>query len=312
MQRPFLFAPKVGPSPVAARNFLGKTAIIGGFLALAALLSGCGAVRIAYSQGPTLSYWWLDGYADFNDAQTMLVREALANWFSWHRETQLPDYAQFLARAQARVKSAEPMAAAEACRWYDGAWGKIDPMLERALPMAVPIAQSLTPKQIQHIQAKYDKVNREFTDKYLQKDPQDRLEASVERAVKQAENFYGPLDDAQRELLAKGVAASPFDPEQWMSERKLRQQEAVQTLRRLSSQQMPADQTLAALRVLVENVVRSPRDSYRAYQSRLHEYNCALGVQLHNGISPQQRLHAIDKLKGWEDDARALIAEAAR
>ncbi|HZE90430.1 MAG TPA: DUF6279 family lipoprotein [Rhizobacter sp.] len=279
---------------------------------LATLFSGCGAVRIAYNQAPTLSYWWLDAYADFNDAQTPLLRDALAAWFGWHRDTQLPDYAQFLAKAQARLQSTEAVSAAEACRWYDEAWGRIDPMLEHSLPMAVPFVQSLTPPQVQHIQSKYDKVNREFTDKYLQKDPQDRLEASVDRAVKQAEDFYGPLDDAQRELLAKGVALSPFDPDLWLSERKLRQQEALQTLRRLSAPPAPADETLAALRVLVGHVMRSPRDNYRAYQQRLHDYNCALGAQLHNGIGARQRLHAMQKLQGWEEDARSLAAEGAR
>ena len=44
-----------------------KTAIIGVLLLFTTLLSGCGALRLAYGQAPDLVYWWLDGHADFTD-----------------------------------------------------------------------------------------------------------------------------------------------------------------------------------------------------------------------------------------------------
>jgi uncharacterized coiled-coil protein SlyX len=122
--------------------------------------------------------------------------------------------------------------------------------------------------------------------------------------------LYGSLDDAQREMLAKGVVASPFDPQLWLGERMLRQQDALKTLRRLVTEHSPTDQTLAALRVLVQHVQRSPREVYTSYQARLYEYNCNLAAQLHNSTSREQRLAAVKKLKSWEEDARSLAADA--
>ena len=284
--------------------------IIGSLLLLASLLSGCGAVRFAYGQGPDLAYWWLDGYADFNDEQTPRAREALSEWFRWHRATQLPDYVQFLTRLQGHAT--EPVTAPQVCGLYAQAWGRLDPMIDRALPAAVETVQSLTLAQIAHIERKYAKVNADFRSDYLQPDPAERLQESVERAVSRAEMLYGSLDDKQLAHLQRAIADSPFDPQLWLQERMLRQQDVVKTLRRLVTERAPADQTLAALRVLVVHAQRSPREVYTKYQARLHEYNCKLAAELHNGTSREQRLAAVKKLKSWEEDARALAADAAK
>ncbi len=279
-------------------------------LALAPLLSGCGAARFVYGQGPELSYWWLDGYADFNDEQTPRARDALSAWFRWHRATQLPDYAQFLVTLQGQANG--PVTPAQVCSLYQEAWGRLDPMIERALPAAVETVQSLTLAQIAHIERKYAKVNADFRSDYLQPDPADRLAESVDRAVNRAEMLYGSLDEAQLALLTRAIAASPFDPKLWLEERMLRQQDVLKTLRRLVSERAPADQTLAALRVLVAHAQRSPRGVYTQYQARLHPYNCKLAAELHNSTRREQRLAAVKKLKSWEEDARALAANATR
>jgi Family of unknown function (DUF6279) len=287
-----------------------KSLIIGSLLVLASLLSGCGAVRFAYGQGPDLSYWWLDGYADFNDQQTPRARDALSAWFRWHRATQLPDYAQFLLALQSHANG--PVTPAQVCSLYQEAWGRLDPMIDQALPAAVETVQSLTLAQVAHIERKYAKVNAEFRSKYLQADPVERLEESVERAVERAEMLYGSLDDTQLANLSRAIASSPFDPQLWLQERMLRQQDVLKTLRRLVSERAPADQTLAALRVLVVHAQRSPREVYLKYQARLHEYNCKVAADLHNSTSREQRQAAVKKLKSWEEDARALAADAAR
>jgi len=287
-----------------------KSLIIGWLLVCASLLSGCGAVRFAYGQGPDLAYWWLDGYADFNDHQTPRVRDALSDWFRWHRASQLPDYAQFLSRAQ--LQAAEAVTPAQVCRLYDEAFARIDPMVERALPVAAELVQSLTLAQIVHIERKYAKVNADFRNDYLQSDPAERLQESVKRAVDRAETLYGSLDAPQREMLTRAIAASPFDPQLWLGERVLRQQDVVKTLRRLVTERAPADQTQAALRVLVVHAQRSPREVYLRYQERLSQYNCKLAAQLHNGTSREQRLAAVKKLKSWEEDARALSGDQAK
>jgi hypothetical protein len=121
--------------------------------------------------------------------------------------------------------------------------------------------------------------------------------------------LYGRLDDAQRARVAAGMARSPFDPELWLAERKQRQQDALQLLRKLTAEGASRAQAEGAVRVYVEHIERSPREAYRRYSERLAEFNCALGASLHNNTSPVQRRAAAAKLSGWEGDLRALVAQ---
>ena len=278
-------------------------------MALGTLISGCGTVRFAYNIAPDLSHGWLDGYVGFDDTQSTLAREQLAAFFRWHRASQLTTYAQFLARSQS--EAGEATTPARACRWYDDALAHLRPALDAAVPLATPVVQAFTSKQLQNLERKYGKVNQEFRETYLQPVPKDRLKASVKRAVDRAESMYGALEPAQVERLTRGLAASPFDPEAWLAERVRRQQDTVKTLRRLLAEHAPADAVQAALKQLADQAWHSPDPAYRAYQERLQQYNCGLVAQLHNSTSREQRLNAVAKLKGWEDDARALAASGA-
>jgi hypothetical protein len=198
------------------------------------------------------------------------------------------------------------------CKFFDEAQSRITPMLDQALPAAVETAQSLSAKQIAHIERKYAKVNKEFKSDYLQADLADRADEALERTVKRAEMIYGNLDGAQRERLKQAVAASPFDPQLVLEERQLRQQETLKTLRKLVAERATAEQTLASLRMLAQHAQRSPREAYASYQQRLNTYNCNVAAQLHNSVNAAQRAEAVKKLKSWEEDARSLAAEAPK
>ena len=271
------------------------------------MLSGCSALRIGYSQAADLAYWWLDGYADFDSEQTRRLREALAQWFAWHRKTQLPDYAQLLARAQAEVRA--ETTPTRVCEWQLELLKRAHTAFEQAAPAAAEWALSVTPQQIQHIERRYAKANDEFRDDYLQEDPRERNDATIKRAVERAESLYGRLDDSQRARIAVAMARSPFDPELWLAERKLRQQDALQLLRKLSAGGASRAQAEGALRVYADHIERSPRDAYRRYSERLVEFNCAFGASLHNSSSLAQRRMAVNKLSGWEGDLRTLVAQ---
>jgi hypothetical protein len=281
-----------------------KLGIIGALIAAATLSAGCTAVRFGYNQGPEFAYWWLDRYVDFNDTQSSLVREALGDWFAWHRRTELPTYATLVERARREMR--EPASAERMCRWFDEIRTRTDSAVDRASPAMARIALTMTPPQIAHLQRQYAKRNVEFRDEFLQQDPGERREASVQRAVKRFERFYGQLDDAQQQVIAQWVADSPFDPERWMAEREARQRDVLQTIRRLQAERAAPD-AVASIKGLALRMQRSPDDAYRGYQQRLVQYNCEFAARVHNATTPAQREAAARRFKGWEDDFRALV-----
>jgi hypothetical protein len=291
---------------IMRNSLFSRFRIIGAVLVTLSLLGACSALRIGYSQAPELAYWYLDAYVDFNKTQSPKVREALTDWFKWNRSTQLPDYAALLAKAE--VQLASNTTPAQACQWFDDVSSRFDVALERALPSLADIVLTATPEQLQYLEKRFAKGNKELLADFAQPDPADRLKAAVKRSVERAESFYGKLDDAQRERVTAAVTSSPFDVELWVAERKARQQDVLQTVRRLLAEKASNEQVQAAVRVLVEHTRRSPRSTYLAYQQRLTQYNCAVAAQTHNFTTPAQRKFAAQKLKGWEGDLRALTA----
>ena len=270
------------------------------------LLSGCTAVRLGYNNGPQLAWWWLDGYVDFDREQAPLAREAIDRWFEWHRPSQLPEYAAFLASAQQAVLA--PTTQAEVCRWQAAVRDKLEPALDRALVHAADVLPTMGEAQWKHIEQRYAKSMDAMREDFLQPDLAARQKQQLKRARERAEQFYGKLEEAQLQVIAAGVAASPFEARAWLAERQRRHRDTMQTLRRLSAEKADREQRLATLRALVERMERSSNPDYRAYQQGLAAYNCKLAAQIHNAATPAQRQRARDKLKGWEDDMRALVA----
>lgn len=273
------------------------------------LLSGCSTLRLAYDNGPTLAWWWIDGYGDFSSEQATRVKDGIRSWFDWHRKTQLEAYAAWLAGPRAKI--GESVTPAQVCTWYDEGRRLLDPAIERGLLAAAAWVPGLTEAQFRHLEQRYAKGNDEVRRDFLQPDAADRREAAMRRALDRAESLYGRLDAAQRRLVADGVEASPFDPEAWLAERQRRQRDTLQTLRRLVAEKPDAERTTAVLRQLAQRTERSVDPAHRAYQQRLREHNCAFAARLHNATTAAQRQTARERLQGWQDDLRALAAPAS-
>jgi hypothetical protein len=269
------------------------------------LVVACSAVRLSYNQGPTLAYWWLDGYVDFSAEQSPNVKTALDDWFAWHRANQLPDYAQALAAMGALA--ADKVTPAQVCSTVE-AWQQRGLLAyDRALPAMTDLVRSLTPDQIRHIERQTQRKQKEAAADFLQAEPAERQKANFERALDRAESLYGKLGDSQRRRLAADLLASPFNPERWLNERSLRTADTLRSLRQWQAYGSDSSAVLAGLRRFGQDAVQSPRADYRTYASTLMLSNCGLLAGLHNSTTPEQRQHAAAKLKGWEDDLRALV-----
>ena len=276
---------------------------------VAVALAGCSLVQLGYGQLDALLFRWLDGYVEFDDAQSLRARSALDEALAWHRRTQLPDYAQLLARAEAEVGA--DTTPARMCEWSDEIRGRLDPILQHLAPAITDVALTLSPAQLAGIEKRFAETNDEFRDRYLQRSLQRRERATVKREIEQAEMLYGKLDEAQRALVVESVRSSPYSAEVVDAERRNRQRDTVAFLRRLRESQPARDDALAQVRTFLRTVDHSPRDAYRAYVARYVAHNCELASALHNSTSAAQRGEAAKRLAGYRGDVRALVGEGA-
>lgn len=296
---PFVSPPTRRRSPIIA-------ALIG--LALV-VLGGCSLVKLGYGQAGPFAFRWLDGYVDFDDAQSLRVKAALDDWFAWHRRTQLGEYADLLAKAQIEIVG--EVTPERMCTWAGDVRTRVETALERTLPALVDVLPTLTSAQLGNIEKRYGERNEEFRDEFVQKDPVKRRREAVKREIERSEQFYGRLSDAQREFVTQTVSASPFDAELSYAERLRRQQDALALIKRVSARGNAREEAEAQIRAYVKRLDRSPRENYRAYAERLVTYNCTFASELHKRTTPAQRQVAVKKLRGYEADLRELAAEAA-
>jgi len=281
-----------------------RLAWLGAGLVLAVALSACTAARLAYNQAPTISYWWLDAYVDLDDAQSTQTRDALDQFFQWHRQNELPVYAGRLREWQALAPA--DLTPAQACVQFEDVRERIERAADRTVEPFTRLALQLTPAQLEHLQRHQARSNEEFEKDFLRGNPEQRLKKRLERATSRSEMLYGTLSKEQLALLRELIQSSPFDAQRTQAERLRRQADLLQTVR--DAQAAPA-RAPQLVREHYARVNRSPTPGYNDYQRELVRQGCAQFARLHNSTTPEQRANAVRVLKGYEDDFRVLSAQ---
>jgi len=283
-----------------------RFAIIG--LLLACNLAACSAVRLGYSNAPALANWWLDGYLDFDDAQSTRVRMALQELHDWHRREELPRIAELLQDMQTTTTGALPPA--EACRLGLNVEARVQSLIDRAIAPAAAVLATVSPSQLEHLQSTFNKRNRDWREEWMDLSPQALTQARLTKLTERAEMFYGSVSDAQTALMRSQIAASGFDPALQYRENLRRQQDTLQVIRSLQAPGITDAQARAALAGLAERTWRSPDAAYAAYFERLRQDSCNYISRFHALATPAQRTRLQQTLKGYETDARALTLGA--
>ena len=281
---------------------------IGCALLLGASLIGCSAVKLAYNNLPEFSYWWLDGYVDFNGAQTPRVKEQLAQLLERHRRSELPKILALVENAEklapSDVTPAQVCAASDALR---------DSLLATAVDASVPAAElalGLGDAQLKQIEAKLAKNNAQYASDWLERSVERQHRKRYDTFLERSEDFYGTLDDAQRKLLRQMADRSIFDPRRVDAERRQRQREGLTMLRGFAnSGARPAD-VQAALVAYAQRIAEPPAGAWRDHQRAVLQESCNNIAQLHNATRPAQRDQAVRRLQAYAQDIRDLIAAA--
>jgi hypothetical protein len=279
-------------------------------LALAMLmgLSGCSTLKVAYNSSDELLYWWLDGYADLQDSQKQLTREALTELQRWHRQQQLPEYVALLQRMQAMAPN--DITPAQVCAVTEDMKSSFIRVLRHIEPASAQLASQLKPDQLRSVRQRFDKTNKTWREDWLDPNAEERLRYRTKLATSRLEDFYGRLDKPQREALHQWLSTSIFDPALSYAERERRQADTMRTLQRIA-QEGPSKQESAQglLRALVDRSFNSPNERARTYGKDLWDENCAGFAKLHNSTTPAQRERMAQALRGYEQDFKTLMAQ---
>ena len=289
-----------------------------GVLVLATLLSACSAVKIGYNQLPTVAYFYLDGYADFTDAQSLQVKSELTRLHAWHRQTQLPAYADLLDKLQPLLQGT--ITPAQVCSVWPDVRRQLLAVPSQAEPAIAALAVSLQPAQLQQMQRKFSRGNADFRKDFIDAAPTAIRTRRYEQAVSRAEMLYGSLSEQQLKRIGQLVDASGFNAPLVYAERLRRQQDVLQTLRAVTAAGSTAASTpgLAAsttaaqgqLKALLERTLASPEPAYRDYIDKNTQENCRAMAELHDSTTDVQRQKALRVIQGYAVDFRTLARQS--
>lgn len=277
----------------------GRLAVLG----VALVLAGCTALRVVYHQAPSLTYWWIDGYADLDNRQTAQVRADLDALFAWHRQEELPRLAELLRDWQRLAPN--DITADQVCQQFDRVRERLARTATEAVPPLARLALQLSPAQLDHLARQQVKNNREFEEDFIAASPGRVLDRRTERAQDRLETFYGRLSDAQRSLLRQQLAASPFDAARTRQERLVRQADLLATIRQAQAEPASAGQRIQAH---LNRFTDSPTPGYNAYLQSTVQHGCRQLALIHNSTTAQQRQRAVATLQQYGADLRTLAS----
>ncbi len=288
-------------------RFIFQSAPIIGVLVTSLALGGCSAVRLGYNNGPTLTYWWLDSYFDFNDTQSLRVHDDLQAVQDWHRKQELPLLAQKLRDLQAMAPKG--VTTEQVCGVVADLQTRLQVTLERVAPTIAAIAPSLQDVQLEHMAQEFVRRDRTWREQWIDGTLTERRQRRAKQIIERAESFYGTLEAAQLAIVREHISKSSFDGPRQLREMQRRHEDALQVLRELRKSQVKPSQATAEVRALLERTLKAPDPAYRRYMDNLTTESCAAMAALHNSSNTEQRTRLAQTLQSYEEDARALSGE---
>ena len=277
-----------------------------------ALLVGCGAARMGYKHGETLSYWWLNSYVSFESEQQAWARKRIDSLFAWHHKTQLKDYVQLLAGAQKRLQ--RNVSQAELLLDFDELKKRMAQMTDKALPDLADLALALRPQQIAHIEKKYASNSETFRDDYVRGDTEQRQRYRFKKVMQMAEYWFGNFTREQEAQIRKASDARPLNNALLLADKVQRQKDLLALLRKIQSEKPPHDAVVAMLKEHIDNgyferTRLSPEQ--KAFYDASREGVAHLAMVIINLTTAEQKAFAVKRAQQWIDDFNQLAAGAS-
>lgn len=276
-------------------------------LAAALLLAACSSIRFGYNYADTLLLFTLDRYFDLDEEQEQLARERVRNLLAWHRRTQLAGYAAFADEAQRALDA--PVTADDILALGRSLNARLVAIGHQAAPDLAQLALSLQAAQVERFAGKLAEGNRKENRLLVRMGGTPTPEERVTRYVERAEDWFGPLDEAQVELIRQAIMRRPGGSDGWLVERERRQREMVGLLARIQRERPAVDTAARWLRdyfaELAEPTSPERRERAAAYRSA----NAEVLARLINSATPAQRAQAARKLRSYAEDFAVLASE---
>ena len=294
--------------PASASRTLPRVFLMA-LMAALTLLAACSSLRLAYNNGDTLLYWWLDGYVDLNAEQKDWVKKDIDKLFQWHRKTQLEDYIQILQTGQ-RQLAGNP-GVDDLLGDFTEIRKRTERLLQQAKPELADLARSLQPEQIATLEKKFASNLDDFRKKNMKGDREAQQQFRYKKAMEQFELWFGRFNAEQEAQIRKASDARPLDNTIWLAERQRRQRAIVELVRKVQQEKLGKEATMALIDKLIsDSFKRLDQSEHKQFFDASERGTAEMIVTVIRIATPQQKAHAQQRMQGWISDFQALAKDA--
>ena len=272
------------------------------------VVAGCSSLRLAYNNGDTVLYWWLNAYVDLDRDQKGWVREDIDKLFDWHRKTQLKDYVEILRKGQKQVQG--NVTQAELLADYDEIKSRTQSLLLKAAPDLADLARSLKPEQIAQMEKKFKSNNDDYRKKFLTGDQEKRQQLRYKKSMEQFELWFGSFSREQEAAIRKASDARPLDNEIWLDERTRRQRNVLNLVQKVQSEKLGKEATVALINTLIrDSFERLEHSERKPFFDAFENSTAQMVLTVIKIATPAQKEHAVKRMQGWIDDFNSLATQ---
>lgn len=267
-------------------------------LSILLLLGSCSSIQFAYGQLDRWLRWQLDDYVDLNREQEDQLQTALDSFLAWHRQTQLPRYADSMEQLAGQVDSGN-LEAVRLEAVEDTARGYWETASTQFYDLLIPLAGTLDRQQIDELEENLREKRAESLEKWRES-PEKVQRRRQKQIRKHSERWLGSLSDEQERLIAAWVAEVSYNPQLRDRQRAKWQARFIELLRRRP------DNYQSQLRDLMLNPEQLWSGEYRQMQEERHQRARALSEKILASTTPRQQQHLSETLREYAQDFREL------
>lgn len=269
-------------------------------VALATLLGGCSALRLAYENADSYLHYRANSYLDLDGKASDDLDERIDEFFAWHRKNALPQYARI---AEEAAKRLDKGLSREDLVWgYDALVAHARQSLRVAGERMAPLLDRLTPQQIAHMEKRFAEDNRKFAKEHLRGSEAERRKRRAKRVEERLEDWVGSLSPVQLEKVRQFSERTPLYDELRERDRKRLQGELLDMIRKHEAEKRLPD--------WAANWERNRDPAHLAASERFRGEYYALLVELDKTLTPEQRGRAQANFRRYAEDFRVLARRA--
>ena len=268
------------------------------------ILSGC-SFKLIYGQLDWLVPWYADDYVSFNPAQEIILDDQLEQFLSWHRQDQLPQYADYFdSIAQAMTDGLD---GAELEQIEGQARQFSEQLLRQFIPHLNDLLIELDDAQVEELFANLERRNKDYHERYIETSDKKQRRERNNSMKKFIQRWTGELNENQSNRV-----------KQWSLEYRRLGSEFLQS--RVDWQEkfkvlLERRGEGGGIETQLQSLLLQPLEPRLGIAQADFEENRRLirklYLEIDQMLTDQQRSRALRRLRGYAEDFREL-AESTR